>query len=301
MQLGIDLGGTKIAAAVLDAQGEMVWRHQLPTPAGNYEATVNAIVSLVHRAEIELGIDCTVGVATPGSVSPVTGLMRNCNSTCLNGHDLNLDLRAALGRPVRMANDANCFALSEAVDGAAADSALVFGAILGTGVGGGLVFNKQLLSGRNAIAGEWGHNPVPFSLAGRESRPCYCGRSNCIETWLSGPALAQSYALCSGSTSGESAEQIVLMASNGDVHAQQVLSIFIDDLAQAFATIINILDPDVIILGGGLGQISQLVEELPEKVAAHAFADQFATPIVQPRFGAASGVRGAARLFQADE
>lgn len=301
MQLGIDLGGTKIAAAVLDARGSVVWQHRLPTPAGNYKATINEMAGLVRQAEATLGVNCTVGVATPGSVSPTTGLMRNCNSSCLNGNDLRHDLQAALQRPIRMANDANCFALSEAVDGAGSGSTLVFGAILGTGVGGGLVFNKQLLAGRNAIAGEWGHNPVPFPLEKRESRPCYCGQSDCIETWLSGPALAQSYADYSRSGSAQPAEQIVLMANNGDSTACKVLNIYIDDLAQAFATIVNTIDPDVIILGGGVGQISQLVEELPKKIARHVFSDSFKTPILQPRFGAASGVRGAARLFPAGQ
>ncbi|MFK7731700.1 MAG: ROK family protein [Pseudomonadales bacterium] len=301
MQLGIDLGGTKIAAAVLETQGEMIWQHRLPTPTGNYGATVQDIASLVHKAEKELGVRCTVGVATPGSTSPTTGLMRNCNSTCLNGKDLGHDLQVALDRPIRMANDANCFALSEAVDGAGSASACVFGAILGTGVGGGLVLDKQLLRGKNAIAGEWGHNPVPFSVSERESRPCYCGRNDCIETWLSGPALAQSYAQVSRSTRNESAERVVSMASNGDSQASQVLDAYIDDLAQAFATIVNTLDPDIIILGGGVGQISRLLEELPQKMTAYVFADDFTTPIVRPRYGAASGVRGAARLFPAYE
>lgn len=301
MQLGIDLGGTKIAAAVLDAQGEITWQHRTPTPAGDYSATIEKIVHLVRQAETESGVSCTVGIATPGSASPTTGLMRNCNSTCLNGRDLSDDLQAALGRPIRMANDANCFALSEAVDGAGATNSLVFGAILGTGVGGGLVFRKQLLSGRNSIAGEWGHNPVPFSIAETDSRPCYCGRMDCIETWLSGPALAQSYADYSQSKNRESAEQVVSLANNGDVQAQHVLSNYIEHLAYAFATIVNTIDPDVIILGGGVGQISSLVDELPERMAKYIFADNFTTPIVQPRYGAASGVRGAARLFPAGE
>ncbi|MEM8501297.1 MAG: ROK family protein [Pseudomonadota bacterium] len=301
MQLGIDLGGTKIAAAVLDAQGEIIWQHRTPTPAGNYSATVKKIVSLVQQAETESGVSCTVGIATPGSASPSTGLMRNCNSTCLNGRDLSGDLRAALNRPIRLANDANCFALSEAVDGAGAASSLVFGVILGTGVGGGLVFNKQLLPGRNSIAGEWGHNPVPFSAAESDSRPCYCGRTDCIETWLSGPALSLSYAQYARSNRQESAEQIVAMANRGEAPAQHVLSTYIENLAHAFATIINTIDPDIIILGGGVGQIAQLADELPRRMAPYVFADSCNTPIVRPRFGAASGVRGAARLFPADE
>ncbi len=301
MQLGIDLGGTKVAAAVLDAKGEMIWQHRLPTPAGDYAATIKTIVSIINLAESESGVSCSVGVATPGSASPTTGLMRNCNSTCLNGRDLGSDLQAALGRPIRMANDANCFALSEAVDGAGDESALVFGAILGTGVGGGLVFNKQLLPGRNSIAGEWGHNPVPFPVAEPDARACYCGRTDCIETWLSGPALAKSYAEYSRSNSHETAEQVVLMANNGEAQAQQVLNTYIEHLAYAFATIVNTIDPDIIVLGGGVGQISRLVDELPHRMAPYVFADHFTTPIVQPRFGAASGVRGAARLFPTGE
>ena len=292
-RMGIDLGGTKIAAIVIDAQGGERFRKRVATPSGDYIATVRALADLVTEADAAVGGRVTVGVGIPGTVSPATGLVKNSNSLCLIGHALDQDLAAAVGRPVRLANDADCFALSEASDGAAADAAIVFGVILGTGVGGGLVINKQIVRGPNAITGEWGHNPLPWPYAEELPGPkCYCGLNGCIETFLSGPALSRSYG-----GDGLSANDIVDRANAGEAAAQTMLAIYVDRLARATASVINLIDPHVIVLGGGLSNIAQLYTDVPKRWPAHVFSDVVVTKLVPPKFGDASGVRGAAWLW----
>lgn len=275
MRIGIDLGGTKIEVAALDERGAMRLRERIPTPRGDYAATVAAIAALVRSAETKLcaGETASVGVGIPGAESRTTGLIKNANSTWLIGRPLRADLAVALGRPVRLANDANCFALSEATDGAAAGAGAVFGAILGTGVGGGIVVRGQPLVGVNAIAGEWGHNPLSDE-SGR--RPCYCGRSNCIETFLSGPALA-----AEGGPADEAAMQR-----------------YERRLARALAQVINILDPDVIVLGGGVSNLDRLYDRIPRLWGEFVFSDSIATTLVKNAHGDSSGVRGAAWLWK---
>jgi fructokinase len=267
-RIGIDLGGTKIEALTLDPAGKEVFRKRIPAPRGDYAATLAAVAALVRDAG-----DGTVGVGIPGALSKVTGLVKNANSTWLIGKPLQQDLEKAIGRKVRLANDANCFALSEAVDGAGEGAEVVFGVILGTGVGGGIVVRGEVLTGANAIAGEWGHNPLPSPQASDlPLRPCYCGRSGCIETYLSGPALER---------------------DGGDV----ALGRYAERLARALAGVINILDPDVIVLGGGVSKVARLYEEVPQLWQRHVFSDQVATRLLPPRHGDASGVRGAAWLW----
>ncbi|QID19639.1 ROK family protein [Nitrogeniibacter mangrovi] len=292
MRIGIDLGGTKIEAIALDAQGVARLRRRVPTPQGDYPATVAAIVDLVRGLEASLDARATVGIGTPGAPSRVDGRMKNANSTCLIGQPLQADLEAALGRPVRLANDANCLAVSEATDGAAAGAAVVFGVIVGTGVGGGIVVDGRPLVGANAIAGEWGHNP----LADPEpARPCYCGRLGCVETWLSGPGLAADHAQHSGQR--RDARQIVDAAAAGDADCERSLQRYEARLARALATVINILDPEVIVLGGGLSQLARLYENVPRLWVPHVFSDTIATRLVPPMHGDSSGVRGAAWLW----
>lgn len=294
MRIGIDLGGSQIEAAVIDATGGLVLRRRIVTPAGDYAGTIAAIRTLVLGIEREIGADCVVGIAMPGSISPTTGLVRNANSTCLNGMRFDRDLAAALGRPVRLANDANCFALSEATDGAASGARCVFGVILGTGVGGGIVIDGSPLIGRNAIAGEWGHNPLPWPGDDeRPGRPCYCGKSGCIETFLSGPGLVADYG------GGMTGAAIVAAAQAGESAAAAALARYVDRLARALAGVINILDPDAIVLGGGLSQIASLYDELPRAWVRYVFSDRVATRLLPPRFGDSSGVRGAAWLWPA--
>lgn len=300
IRIGVDLGGTKIEAAVLDRGGRILARRRIPTPAGDYAAIVAAVRGLVLDLEAELGATGSVGVGIPGAISPATGLIKNANSTCLIGHALDRDLGAALGRPVRLANDADCFALSEATDGAAAGTPIVFGAILGTGVGGGVVVQGQLLAGRNAIAGEWGHSPLPWPRD--EERPgalCYCGKRGCIETFLSGPALARDHREAAGGSLG--AAEVAARAEAGDGVAEATMRRYEDRLARALATVINLLDPHVIVLGGGLGQITRLYRTVPLLWGAYVFSDEVATRLVPPRYGDASGVRGAAWLWRVDE
>ena len=296
MRIGIDLGGTKIELAALDAAGAMRMRRRVATPDGDYAATVEAVGALVEASEREMGATCTVGVATPGALSLATGRMKNANSTCLNGRALKQDLEARLGREVRMANDANCFALSEAVDGAAREAAVVFGVILGTGVGGGIVIERRALTGANAIAGEWGHNPLP--ALGNGDRPvprCYCGREGCIETYLSGPALAADHARAAGSTA--TPEEIVGRAKAGDAACEATLARYEDRLARALASIVNVLDPDAIVLGGGLSRIERLYASVPRLWGTHVFSDEVRTRLLPPLHGDSSGVRGAAWLW----
>ena len=293
-RMGVDLGGTKIEAIVIDAHGSERFRKRIATPAGDYDATVQALAALVTDADAAANTRVSVGVGIPGTISPATGLVKNANSTCLIGRALDRDLAAAIGRPVRLANDADCFALSEATDGAAADAAIVFGIILGTGVGGGLVIGKQIVRGPNAITGEWGHNPLPWPCAEELPGPrCYCGLNGCIETFLSGPALSRSYG-----GDGVTASDIVDRANAGEAAAQTMLGIYIDRLARATASIINIVDPHTIVLGGGLSKIAQLYSEVPTRWPAHVFSDVVVTKLVPPKFGDASGVRGAAWLWE---
>lgn len=299
-RIGIDLGGSKIEAAALDAEGRIRCRRRVPTPTGDYPGTIRAIRALVEVLEQELGERGTVGIGMPGALSPLTGLVKNANSTCLIGHALDRDLAAALGRPVRLANDADCFALSEATDGAAASAATVFGVILGTGVGGGVVVRGGLLSGPNAIAGEWGHSPLPWPRD--DERPgalCYCGKHGCIETFVSGPGLTRDHAAIAGEAL--SAIEIGERAEAGDSRAEASMQRYEDRLARALAMAINLIDPHVIVLGGGLGQIPRLYRTVPARWGAYVFSDTVATRLVPPRYGDSSGVRGAAWLWAADE
>ncbi len=295
MRIGIDLGGSKIEALALDAQGRDRSRLRVATPQGDYQATLTAIAGLVQRIEAELGCRGSVGVGTPGSLSQLSGRIKNANSTCLNQQPLQDDLQALLQRPVRLANDANCFALSEAVDGAASDATVVFGVIIGTGVGGGLVINRQLLEGRNRIAGEWGHNPMPAAVTAGQQRRCYCGRHNCVETFLSGPGLALTYQQLSGVVA--SAEQIAQWAEQGQPLARQALADYQRQLAAALAVVINIVDPDVIVLGGGVSNIASLYQTVPPLWRDSVFNDSVGTRLVAARHGDSSGVRGAAWLW----
>ncbi len=300
MRIGIDLGGTKIEAAALDANGRIALRRRVATPAGNYDATIGAVRDLVFATEQELGGRCRVGLGIPGTLSPATGLVKNANSTCLNGRPLDHDLAAALGRPVRIANDANCFALSEASDGAAAGAEVVFGVILGTGVGAGIVVGGRLLRGANAIAGEWGHSPLPWPQPDEWPGPaCWCGKDGCAETLLSGPALAREHERRCGET--VDAALVAERAVAGDPQAAATLACYEDRLARGLAGVINLIDPDVIVLGGGVGQIAQLTEMVPRLWGRYIFSDAVTTRLVPPVWGDSSGVRGAAWLWAPDE
>ena len=296
MRIGIDLGGTKIEAIALDAEGGEQFRHRVPTPRGDYDATLEAVASLVARAESVVGRS-TVGVGMPGVVSPATGLVKNANSTWLNGRPLSVDLAARLDRPVRLANDANCFALSEATDGAAAGQPVVFGVILGTGVGGGLVVNGRVVTGANAIAGEWGHNPLPWPEAGEwPGPPCYCGRTGCIETFLSGPGFARDHDAGAGRPLDPAG--VVAAAAAGDAVAEAAVARYEVRLARGLASIINVVDPDAIVLGGGVSNIGRLYERVPGLWAAYVFSDTVVTQLVKAVHGDSSGVRGAAWLWE---
>lgn len=296
MRIGVDLGGTKTELIAIDDDGSVRLRRRAPTPAGDYAATVARIAGMVTQAERELGVRASVGIGTPGSQSPVDGRMRNANSTCLNGQPLKQDVEAALGRTVRLANDANCFALSEAVDGAGRGADVVFGVILGTGVGGGVVVHGRVLQGANGVAGEWGHNPLPpGDDTGGHAPACYCGRHGCVETWLSGPALAADHLRTSGETAAP--ERIVARAADGDAACEATLRRYEARLARALAGVINLLDPDVIVLGGGLSSIGRLYERVPQLWAPHVFSDRIVTRLCPPLHGDSSGVRGAAWLW----
>jgi fructokinase len=296
MRLGIDLGGTKIAAVVLGEGGSVAWDARVPTPRGDYDATIEAMAALVAEGERAAGAACTVGIGMPGAISPATGLVKNANSTWLNGRRLPEDLRRRLGRDVRLANDANCLAVSEAVDGAAAGARVVFGAILGTGVGGGIAIDGRVVTGRNAVAGEWGHNPLPWPADDERPGPgCYCGLRGCIETFLSGPALSAEYEASTGLAAAATA--VAAAAAAGDREAGAVMARWFGRLARALATVINLLDPDVIVVGGGLSRIGELYDEVPRRWSAWVFSDRVDTPLVAARHGDASGVRGAARLW----
>lgn len=308
MRIGIDLGGTKIEICALAGHGDpggappgqVLLRRRVATPPSDYGATVAAVRDLVDAAESELGRRGSVGVGTPGALSVATGVIKNANSTCLNGRPLDRDLAAALDRPVRLANDANCLALSEAVDGAAAGHACVFGVILGTGVGGGIVLAGRVHDGRMKIAGEWGHMPLPRPDPARGEWPgaaCYCGRAGCVEAWISGPALAADHARVTGDGRTLSAEAIAAAAAAGDRAACASLDRHRDRTARALAQVVNLLDPDAIVIAGGLSHLPGLIESLPTAMAPHVFTDRFDTPVLAPRHGDSSGVRGAAWLW----
>lgn len=296
MRIGVDLGGTKIEAVVLDDAGREVFRRRVPTPRGDYRRTLSAIAALVRDAEKAAGArGLPVGVGHPGALSAKTGLMKNCNSTCLNGRPLDKDLERILKRPVRMANDADCFALSEARDGAARGAAVVFGVILGTGVGGGVVVHGRLLQGPNHVAGEWGHNPLPWPRDDERPGPrCYCGKTGCIETFLSGPGLERDYA-GAGGRSG-TAPEIAVRAARGERLAGAALARYEDRLARALATVVNLLDPDAVVLGGGLSNVRRLYRGVPRLWGRYIFSDDVRTRLLPNRQGDSGGVRGAARL-----
>lgn len=299
IRIGIDLGGTKIELVALAPDGRELQRKRVATPQGDYPGTLTAITAMIEESERMLGIRATVGIGIPGSVSPRTGRIRNANSTCLNGQPLREDLEARLGREIRLANDANCLAASEAADGAGAGAEILFAAILGTGVGGGLTVRGDLLTGANAIAGEWGHSPLPLPDAEADPPPaCYCGRCGCIETYLSGPGLARDHERHYGASL--SAVDIAARAAAGDRRCNASLQRYEHRLARALAVVINLLDPDVIVLGGGLSKVDRLYRSVPEYWSAHVFSDQVITALRPAKHGDASGVRGAARLWPAE-
>jgi fructokinase len=296
LRLGIDLGGTKIELIALGPDGSERLRQREPTPQGDYRGTLEAIRRLVETAERALGERGTLGIGTPGALSRATGRLKNSNSVCLNGQPILEDLQSLLGRPVRMANDADCFALSEATDGAAAGQPVVFGVILGTGVGGGIIVHGRPLSGPNAIAGEWGHNPLPWPNPDERPGPdCYCGQQGCIETFLSGPGLARSGFERLGVRLDGPA--IVARAVAGDGDCEAVLRVYEDRLARALAHVINLLDPDAVVLGGGLSNCARLYENVPKLWGRYVFSDRVDTLLLPPKYGDSSGVRGAAWLW----
>ncbi len=299
MRIGVDVGGTKVEAIALDDSGRELARRRVPSPSHDYGALVETVRSLVVGLETDLGRRGVVGVGTPGAVSRATGLMKNANSTELNGRPFAHDLAIALGREVRVENDANCFALSEATDGSGAGHRLVFGVILGTGVGGGIVCDGRVLIGANAIAGEWGHNEMPSrSEPDLPETRCYCGRRRCIESYLSGPGLAADHAR-HGATGDVDARTIAALARAGDASARATMARHCSRLACALGAVINVLDPDVIVLGGGLSNIDGLYDEIAQRLPAQVFSDGCTTPVVRHRHGDSSGVRGAAWLWPA--
>jgi fructokinase len=303
MRIGIDLGGTKIEAIVLDEAGTIAFRERRTTPKDDYDGTIEAVADLVAAADRFVGRPCTVGIGMPGAVSPATGLVKNANSTWLNGRRLGPDLEARLRRAVRLANDANCFALSEASDGAAAGRPVVFGVIIGTGCGGGVAINGGVLTGPNAIAGEWGHNPLPWPVDDeRPGPPCYCGKRGCLETFISGTGLAADYAASQvGSPTRVDAATVVTRAASGDAIARAALDRYTHRLARGLATIVNVLDPDAIVLGGGMSNVSELYLTVPTLLPTFVFSDRVDTALLPPKHGDSSGVRGAAWLWSLEE
>ena len=296
IRIGIDLGGTKIEGIALSETGEELFRNRVATPQGDYRATLQTVSDLVAQVEKAVGEKGSIGVCTPGALSPASGLMRNSNSVCMNGKPVLSDLQQQLQRDIRIANDANCFSLSEATDGAAGDAAVVFGVIVGTGTGAGVVIDKRVLLGPNAIAGEWGHNPLPWpedsELPGPE---CYCGKHGCIETWLSGPGMVRDHELHNNVFLD--AETIDNKARFGDEEADETLERYENRMARSLAHVINILDPDVIVLGGGMGNIKRLYKNVPMIWGDYIFSDVVNTKLVSPVHGDSSGVRGAAWLW----
>ena len=296
IKIGIDLGGTKIEGIALSESGDELFRQRVDTPQGDYQCILAVIKSLIAQMEDELGAVASIGICTPGALSPATGLMRNANSVCLNGKAVLDDLQTLLQRDICIANDANCFALSEAVDGVAKDDAVVFGVIIGTGTGAGIVVNKQVLTGVNSIAGEWGHNPLPWpqdiELPGPD---CYCGKKGCIETWLSGPGIMRDHELHNNVFID--AKSLDDKARFGDEEAEETLQRYENRLARSLAHVINILDPDTIVLGGGMGNIKRLYKNVPKLWGSYVFSDVVNTKLLAPKHGDSSGVRGAAWLW----
>ncbi len=296
MRIGIDLGGTKIEALAIDRQGTELARHRIEAPREDYDGTVRAIAGLVERLEQEIGRVGSVGAGVPGSVSSVTGLIKNSNSTWLNGRALHRDLTTALGREVRVANDANCLAVSEATDGAAAGRGVVFGVILGTGCGGGVALHGEVHAGPNGVAGEWGHMPLPWPRPEEYPGPaCYCGKRGCMEMWVSGTGIALDYKNATGGN--RTAKEILADFADGDPEAAAAVERFEDRLARGLAQVINILDPEVIVVGGGVSRAQHLYTSVPPRLAAYVFGGEASTPVLQAAHGDASGVRGAAWLW----
>lgn len=296
-RLGIDLGGTKIEGVILDGQGAERARLRIPAPSGVYGQTIEALACMVANLEADAGVPAHIGIGVPGSISPATGKLQNANSVWLNGRRLKEDLESRLGRPVRLANDANCFAVSEATDGAGAGAKTVFGVILGTGCGGGIAIDGRIVDGPRGIGGEWGHNPLPWMTADEalQAPPCWCGRRGCMETWVSGTGLGADHARVNGEAL--SAEAIATLAADGDGPAKATLERHADRLARGLAHVINLIDPDVVVLGGGLSNLDHLYDRLPLLMARWIFADAPDIAIRRPRWGDASGVRGAAWLW----
>lgn len=296
MRIGIDLGGTKIEGIALNDAGDILYRERIDTPRDDYSATVNAVCSLIQMIEKEVGEQGSIGMGIPGTISPATGLVKNANSTWLIGQPLNKDLEKQLQRPVRIANDANCFAVSEAIDGAAAGKEIVFGVIIGTGTGGGICFNGQPLVGANAIGGEWGHNPLPWPKPEESPGPaCYCGQHGCIETWLSGTGFSNRF--FEQTNKRLKAPEIIDLAAQNDEQAELALQHYEDRMARGLASIINVVDPDVIVLGGGMSNVQRLYDNVPRLWNNYVFSDRVDTILVPPKHGDSSGVRGAAWLW----
>lgn len=297
MRIGIDLGGTKIEGIALDDNGNILYRERVDTPRDDYRATVNAICQLIQKIENQIGEQGSIGIGIPGTISPATGLVKNANSTWLIGQPLNKDLESQLQRPVRIANDANCFAVSEATDGAAAGKQIVFGVIIGTGTGGGICFNGRPLVGANAIGGEWGHNPLPWPQPEESPGPkCYCGQHGCIETWLSGTGFSNRFREQTGKSL--SAPEIITLVEQGDTQAETALQQYEQRMARGLASIINVVDPDVIVLGGGMSNVERLYTNVPKLWGDYVFSDRVDTLLVPPKHGDSSGVRGAAWLWE---
>lgn len=298
MRIGIDLGGTKIEGIAIDQSGNECFRKRINSPQGNYQNTLNAIVTLVIEIEAQVKTSCSVGMGIPGTISPQTGLVKNANSTWLIGQALKTDLASLLKREIRIENDANCFVVSEATDGAAKNAEIVFGVIIGTGTGGGVYIRGQSIIGANAIAGEWGHNPLPWPTQKEfHGRECYCGKRGCIETWLSGPGFANDHQEHNQLKELINAKEIILLAEKGDEKAQASLQRYEERLAKSLASIINVIDPDVIVLGGGMSNIQSLYENVPKLWDQYVFSDHVETKLVSPQHGDSSGVRGAAWLW----
>ena len=298
MRIGIDVGGTKIEALALDEHGQELARYRVDTPQHAYDATIAAMVELVHRLEQEIGATATVGAGIPGSIRAASGLVKNANSTWLNGKPLRDDVSRALGREVRVANDANCLAVSEATDGAARGQRTVFGVILGTGCGGGVAFDGRIHAGPNGVAGEWGHNPLPWASGAELPGPlCYCGKHGCLEQWVAGPAIARDFFESTGRRL--TMREIAAAYEAGDAEATATIERFEDRLARGLAHLVHVLDPDVIVFGGGVSRVKRIYDNLPKLIQSYTFGGDFDTPLLPALFGDSSGVRGAAWLWPA--